>query len=138
MAPTLTATELKSTARTLITAICNDRNLDLAKSHNATSISMTHDDNPPITSVDDFLANWQKLLTFMPDFHLEILDMVAEVGEKTQGGKVWVFSRIKGLPGGVKKDSVDMMDFDADGKFVRSKDVQRVIGEEVQKVTAET
>jgi hypothetical protein len=44
-----------------------------------------------------------------------------------EGNKVWLFSKITGLPGGVFKDSVDRSVWDEEGKFVETKDVQRVL-----------
>ena len=63
----------------------------------------------------------------MPEFHLEILDVVAEVTDAQRGcGKVWVYSKITGLLGKEEKSSVDMMRWE-DGVFVETRDVQRQV-----------
>lgn len=66
------------------------------------------------------------------DFHAEIIDAVAE------GNKVWVFSKVKGYPGGAEKDTVDMMTFTDEGKLLWTKDVQRVAETEGVKRVVET
>lgn len=40
--------------------------------------------------------------------------------------KVWVRSEISGYPGGVVKESVDMLFFDEDGMLVKGIDYQKV------------
>jgi hypothetical protein len=57
----------------------------------------------------------------MPDFKIEVMNAIQE------GNKVWLYSRISGLPGGVVKDSVDMTLWSDEGKLVETKDVQRVV-----------
>jgi hypothetical protein len=73
---------------------------------------------------------WSKNLLSMPEYHKTIIDIVGELGEdKEQGAVLWVYSRISGIPSanGQWIDSVDMMKFNVDGKFVYSKDVQRAV-----------
>ena len=67
----------------------------------------------------------------MSDYHKVIVDIVCEIDDdQAVGAVLWVYSRIRGIPGKEGEewtDSVDMMRFDAKGKFLYSKDVQRAI-----------
>jgi hypothetical protein len=60
-------------------------------------------------------------IQFMPNFKIEVKDAV------TEGNKVWLFSKVTGLPGGVFKDSVDMSVWDEECKFVETENVQGVL-----------
>ena len=92
-----------------------------------------HDDHPAITSRDDFLAYYSQILTMAPNFKAEVLDHVVQVDEEGGGGKVWIFARLSGLPGGGAKESVDMMVIDSEGLLVRTKDVQRGVEGQVSR-----
>ncbi|KAK7709076.1 hypothetical protein SLS57_008801 [Botryosphaeria dothidea] len=122
------AAKIKTFSKEILIGLCNTCNFTspLFQKHVCPTFAAIHSDNPPSATWDDFLAKWQKTLTFMPDFHIDIVGAVAEVDEDTQKGKVWVFSKMNGLPGGKTQDSVDMMDW-ARGICVRSKDVQQII-----------
>ena len=65
------------------------------------------------------------ILKVAPNIKVEILDTVAEVIE--DGGKVWMLSRITGMPDAEEKESVDMMVFNSEGIVVASKDLQRAV-----------
>ncbi|MCJ1445683.1 MAG: hypothetical protein MMC23_006188 [Stictis urceolatum] len=125
--PPTTTANLKSIARRLLETLCNQRDFDVVRELFAPETSFTHDDLPPTKTRDEYLAMFTGLLKVMPDFHYGINDMVAELDESGKGGRVWVYARISGLPGGEVKDSVDMTRFDDSGKMVECKDVQRSI-----------
>ncbi len=57
----------------------------------------------------------------MPECKIEVKDAI------WQANKVWLYSRIGGLPGGVMKNSVDMTMWSDEGKLLEMKDVQRVV-----------
>ena len=61
----------------------------------------------------------------MPDFHYDIIDMIAEVSETGAGGRVWVYAKVTGRIDCLEVESVDMMTINEEGKVMESKDVQR-------------
>lgn len=85
-------------------------------------VVVQHDDEAPVTSLAAFLDGWQRLVSSIPDFHLEIREAIVDDRQR----KVWVRSEITGLPAGMIKESIDMMTFDEEGVLVRSEDCQRV------------
>lgn len=74
---------------------------------------------PSVGGAEGFVSLWQKAITLVPNFRVEVVNAVAE------GNLVWVLSKATGLPGGREKESVDMMTFDDEGKCLRNKDIQR-------------
>ena len=58
----------------------------------------------------------------VPDFEMVIREAVVDDNQR----KVWVRSEIRGLPGGIIKESIDMMTFDEEGLLIRSEDCQRI------------
>jgi len=128
-----TAAALKSIARASLEALCNEpRNFTLSRFMLADTVEIQHDSHPPTTDPDVFTTNFQEILKIIPDFHMQIKDIIAEVDESgVGGGRVWVFSRITGIQSKMQVDSVDMMTINSQGKVVKSKDVQRKLeGEE--------
>jgi hypothetical protein len=122
-----TPAALKAIARTCFVSLCNaPRDLTLGRSFLAPNFSITHDSNPPSTDPDEFIRNWEKLQGIMPNFHWDIIDMVAEVNETGAGGKVWVYAKVTGRIDCLEVDTVDMMTINEEGKVVESRDVQRV------------
>lgn len=92
----------------------------------ASALRITHDSFPSVTSRAAFLDGWDKAPAAMPEFHMELIDAVAEVDSATgAGGKVWIFSKISGAADG-ERDSMDMMRINEGGLIVESRDVQRI------------
>ena len=100
---------------------CKEKNLSKGATYLHKSMTAYHDDNPPVKGAGQFIAGWTKAIQFIPNFKIEVKDAVKD------GNKVWLFSKITGLPGGVFKDSVDRSVWGEEGKFVETKDVQRVL-----------
>ena len=115
--------DLKAHAIELLNIWCNEKDIGKGIPYLHPSVTQIHDDEPPIQGADTFVARWKEFLKFVPDFKMDIKDVIQE------GNRVWIFSRISGLPDGVVKDSVDMTVFDEDGKLLHTKDVQRVVEE---------
>lgn len=130
MASPTTCNALKQIARDFLRSLNDPKQVTLgfeqARSLTTNDISVTHDSYPSANGIDAFLGGWAKAKQFMPKFHMEIVDMIAEVDAGGAGGRVWVFSKISGGKVGEERDSVDMMCINAGGKISESKDVQRV------------
>lgn len=88
-----------------------------------------HDDDEPLVGSETLIQRWLVVLKHVPDMTYDIREVIAQLNDDKPGGKVWAFSRVSGLPGGVKKDSVDMLQIDGHGRAVFMKDVQRVVEE---------
>lgn len=122
----------KDTCAAFMRALCNDKDMKLVRPFLAEGCTLVHDDMPPAQGVDDFIERWSKELEKMPDYHIKIIDIICEPAEeKERGAVLWVYSRITGIPEakGRQVDCVDMMKFDADGKFFYTKDVQRTVAD---------
>lgn len=117
---------VKQLAREMVDNLCNTRDYTspFIQKHISPAFSATHNGVPSADRAD-FLATIGKAMQAMPDFHVEVLDIVAEVDEASGKAKVWVFSKMSGFPGGKLAESVDMMEWDGD-VCVRGKDVQRI------------
>jgi len=109
----LTSARLRSRATTLLTALANTHDLRLASTLIAPDAQVQHEDHPPHTARSSFLGAWQGMLKRTPDFHIELVEAVADERER----KVW----IKGLVTicGKLKDGTMVMVFDEEGMCVR-------------------
>lgn len=124
-----TPARLKSLARQMVATLCNthDYASPFLTAHMSPAFSAVHDGGAPSADRAAFLAQIGGAMAKMPGFHAEVLDVVAEAGEGGRA-KVWVFSRMSGFPGGVVKESVDMMEWEGE-VLVRGRDVQRTVVE---------
>jgi hypothetical protein len=131
----ITAAFLKETAKSVYIALCNKPrpeslvDLPLFQKHLSPEFKLYHDSKllPDGGGRDAFLVLWSKMASSMPDLHMEIRDAVAEVEDAEEGnGRVWLYSKITGLHGGVEKLSVDMMKFEK-GVLVEVVDIQRTL-----------
>lgn len=95
------STTLKQLSKDVLIDLYNTRDFDspLITNHLSPVFAATHADAPPTASCEEFLSKWQKILIFMPDFFIEILDIIAKANEEGKG-KMWVLGRMSGLPGG--------------------------------------
>jgi hypothetical protein len=122
-----TPAALKAIVRTCFVALCKvPHDLSLGRSFLAPYFSITHDSNPPSTDPDEFVSSWEILQEIMPNFHWDIIDMVAEANETRAGGKVWVYAKVTGRIDCLEVDTVDIMTINEEEKVVESRDVQRV------------
>lgn len=117
--------DLSERARKILTTLCNTRDLNIltAVPYISEKVHIQHDDKPPVTSRSEFLAGWSNALNYMPDVHIDIKEACVDEVQR----KVWVRSEISGLPGGIRKESIDMMTFDRDGMLIFSADYQRAL-----------
>ena len=125
-----TPSAYKDACATFLRILCNDKDMERARTYLAEDCTLIHEDFEPVHSADTFIKMWSKNLVHMPDYHKVIVDIVCELEEGSEKGAVlWVYSRISGIHGkdGKWTDSIDMMKFNAEGKFFYSKDVQRAI-----------
>lgn len=131
----ITINFLKETGKSIYLALCNKPrpesfvDLPLFQQYLSPDFKLYHDSNllPPGGGRDAFLALWGKMASSLPDLHMDITDAVAEVEDAEQGnGKVWLYSKLTGLHGGVSKLSVDMLKFER-GLLVEIVDVQRTL-----------
>ena len=124
-----TATAYKTTCATFLRTLCNAKDMAQARPYLAPTCTLVHADAAPVHGPDAFLDMWSKNLQHMPDYHKVIIDIICELDD--DGAVLWVYSRIRGIPGDTDwTDSVDLMRFDREGRFVYSKDVQRGVGVE--------
>jgi hypothetical protein len=125
-----TISAYKDSCAAFLRTLCNAKDMTRARDFLAEGCILVHEDLSPVQGADAFIDMWSKNLLSMPEYHKTIIDIVGELGEdKEQGAVLWVYSRISGIPSanGQWIDSVDMMKFNVDGKFVYSKDVQRAV-----------
>ena len=122
----------KDTCASFLRILCNDKDMLQARAYLADACTLVHGDSEPIHGADAFIDMWSKNLVHMPEYHKVIVDIICELNDdRAVGATLWVYSRIRGIPGNPSvewTDSVDMMSFNADGKFLYSKDVQRSVG----------
>ncbi|KAJ9637490.1 uncharacterized protein PV06_04034 [Exophiala oligosperma] len=115
--------DLSETARTILTTLSNPGDFTSLDRFISANVMSQHEDEPPVFSRDAFMQDWADILRRMPGFQLNIKEACVD----EQQHKVWVRSEITGLPGGMRKESIDMMTFDDDGLLVKSVDCQRVL-----------
>lgn len=122
------ATTLKQLFKDMLIDLCNTRDFDspFITNHLSPGFAATHADAPPTASCEEFLSKWQKIMTFMPDFFIEIPDIIAKVNEEGKKRKMWVLGRMSGLPGGRVQESVEMMEWEGE-VCISNKDVQRLV-----------
>lgn len=126
----VTTTEaLRARGLEIINILCVDKVWDKMASVMAPNVEAYHDDGEALVGRDHFISHWQKAASALPDMAYHVYDLVAELDKVGKGGKVWVFSRITGLPRGIQKDTIDMFDIDGNGQLVKTKDVQRAIAQ---------
>ncbi|KIV80290.1 hypothetical protein PV11_07803 [Exophiala sideris] len=119
-----TYTDLSETARTILTTLCNTRDFSEVDRYVSEDVSVQHEDETPVASRDAFVRRFSQALEHMPELNIEVKEACVDESQL----KVWVRSEITGLPGGVRKESIDMMTFNEEGLLVKSIDCQRVLG----------
>lgn len=82
-------------------------------------IQVEHNDNAPVYSLDSYVSRFAKAGT---NVTLDIKEACVDELQR----KVWVRSEISGYPGGVVKESIDMLFFDEDGVLIRGIDYQKI------------
>ena len=123
-----TSSAYKNRCFSFLDILCNDKDLEKAAKYLAPGCILIHEDFPAVKGAEAFIDNWDKNLSTMPRYSKDIQDMVVEFDPEERGiARVWVYSRISGLPNNEVRDSIDMMRFTPDGLFLESKDVQRPI-----------
>ncbi|KIW49030.1 hypothetical protein PV05_10746 [Exophiala xenobiotica] len=118
-----TYVDLSGTARTILTTLCNSRDFSQLNRYISADVMSQHEDEPPSFSRDAFTQDWAAALHRMPGVQLNIKEACVDELQH----KVWVRSEISGLPGGMRKESIDMMTFNEEGLLVKSVDCQRVL-----------
>lgn len=119
--------DYKNRAYTFLVVLCNDRDFDRAHGYLHPDCVLIHADDPPVHGPGAFISNWQQNLAKMTDYHKNIMDIIVEPNLEQSGqARVWVYSQISGITDDRLTDSIDMMQFSADGLYLSSKDVQRV------------
>ncbi|KAK4499512.1 hypothetical protein PRZ48_010027 [Zasmidium cellare] len=122
-----TPESLKARGLEILKILCVDKAFDKMPGVLDSNVEAYHDDAPALVGREIFISHFQHILTAVPDMSYEIYDSVAELDKGGKGGRVWIFSRLSGLPKGIQKDTIDMFDIDGKGQLVRMKDVQRAI-----------
>lgn len=102
-------TNLKKRATDLLYLLCNEKDLSKGAAYLDANMIQYRDDRLPVVGAEQFLETWGKAIQAMPDFQIEVKDVIQE------GNKVWAYCKISGLPGGVEKNSVDMSIWNEDG-----------------------
>ncbi|KAF2164486.1 hypothetical protein M409DRAFT_25364 [Zasmidium cellare ATCC 36951] len=124
-----TPESLKARGLEILRILCVDKAFDKMPGVLDPNVEAYHDDEAALVGRDNFISHFQHLLTAVPTFSYQIYDSVAELDKGGKGGRVWIFSRLLGLPKGIQKDTVDMFDIDGEGRLVRMKDVQRLVAQ---------
>jgi hypothetical protein len=118
-----TYVDLSGTARTILTTLCNSRDFSQLNRYISPDVMSQHEDEPPSFSRDAFMQDWAAASHRVPGIQLDIKEACVDELQH----KVWVRSEISGLPGGRRKESIDMMTFNEGGLLVKSVDCQRVL-----------
>lgn len=77
-----------------------------------------------LTSRAQLVRDWCAARLAAPHLRVDIKEACVD---ETQH-KVWVRSEVSGLPGGVRKESIDMMTFSEDGVLVGCLECRRILG----------
>jgi hypothetical protein len=115
--------DLSGTARTILTTLCNYRDFSQLNRYISPDVMSQHEDEPPKFSRDAFVQDWAAASHRVPGIQLDIKEACVDELQH----KVWVRSEISGLPGGRRKESIDMMTFNEGGLLVKSVDCQRAL-----------
>lgn len=110
----LTPARLRSLAITLLDALANTHDLELASSLMASNAHVQHEEEPVFTTRSSFLDAWRQMLLRVPDFRIKILEAVADERER----KVWMRGLV--TVRGKVKDCTTVMVFDEEGVCVRN------------------
>lgn len=86
----------------------------------APNIKVEHGEEQPVYSVESYTSRFSKALARCPDLSFNIQEACVDEPQR----KVWVRSEIS-VPGGMLKESIDMLYFDEHGMLVGSVDYQR-------------
>lgn len=114
--------ELRATK--ILTSLANSpSSTDLSTLRISPNIKVEHNDSDPVYSLQQYLSRFSDASSRSPDLHLDVKEACVDEIQR----KVWVRSVISGLPGGMVKESVDMLSFDEQGVLVGSIDHQRVM-----------
>lgn len=119
--PPYTPINLESLATQILTSLTstNPQDSSAILSHISPQILVEHNDLPPVSSIDTYISRFSGAGS---DVRLDVKEACVDEVQR----KVWVRSEISGFPGGVVKESVDMLFFDEEGVLVRGIDWQRV------------
>lgn len=111
--------DLESRATQILTSLANHSNTSSVLPHISPLIQVEHNDNAPVYSLDSYVSRFSGAGAGV---RLDIKEACVDELQR----KVWVRSEISGYPGGVVKESVDMLFFDEDGMLVKGIDYQKV------------
>lgn len=115
-----TPIDLESRATQILTSLANNStDSSSVLPHISPLIQVEHNDAAPVYSVDSYVSRFSGLGS---DVRLDIKEACVDEVQR----KVWVRSEISGFPGGVVKESVDMLFFDEDGMLVKGIDYQKI------------
>jgi hypothetical protein len=109
--------DLESRATHILTSLANNPSSVLP--HISPMIQVEHNDNDPVYSIDLYVSRFSSASS---DIRLDIKEACVDELQR----KVWVRSEISGYPGGVVKESVDMLFFDEAGMLIKGIDYQKV------------
>ena len=131
-----TAAYLKSLSETMLSILCNERDLahPLLKKHISPAFLAKQDDRENSTGLGEHLSIWTHSMKDMPDYRYEIVESIAEMHENGKNARVWSFKRLSGLPvetaigsratkcelkNGICKESVDVLYWELQGTYDR-------------------
>ena len=72
---------------------------------------LPHSQQPYSRSLKDLLDNYQVHATTFPEYHIEALNLSADVNEKNGTATVWMLLRVTGAPTSVQRESVTVVYF---------------------------
>lgn len=114
---------LESRATRILTSLANSpSSTDLSSLRISPTVKVEHNDGSPVYSFQTYVSRFSDAVSRSPNFHLDVKEACVDEIQR----KVWVRSEISGLPGGVIKESIDMLYFDEQGVLVGSIDHQKV------------
>lgn len=120
-----TTETLSATARTILSSstYSTETQISNLSQYLSPQIQTQHNDDPPqLTTRETYLTSHLDRIKSLPEsYRLDVQETCVDESQM----KVWVRSEISGLPDGVRKQSISMLSFNAEGELVSSVDFLR-------------
>ena len=110
-----TEERLKSISVTLLNILNHKKFDNPALRHLALDIESHHDaDHETVfaSGKENLIEALKSMTDRLPNYHAEFLDSGAKVSERTGKGTVWVLRRLTGLPDGLRRESVSVLNWE--------------------------
>ena len=120
-----TEERLKSLSLTLLNVLCNKDFNNPAIQYVASDIESHHDahhETITASGKENLIEALKDMVGVLPNYHAQFLDSGARVSERTGKGTVWVLRMLTGLPDGLRRESVSVLNWERrDSEWVCTK-----------------